>query len=51
MALKQNSLSFLRFRTDVVQDVHPGVLLDGEHEALAFLHVERAGVFDLDPGH
>jgi mannose-6-phosphate isomerase len=41
----------LQFRTDVVQDVHPRVLLDSEDQPLAFLHVERTGVFDLDPWH
>jgi hypothetical protein len=51
IALKHNSISFLRFRTDVVQDVHPGVLFYGEDQPLAFLHVERTSVFYFDPGH
>jgi hypothetical protein len=41
----------LRFRTDVVQDVHPGVLLYGEDQPFALLYVEHTRVFDLDPGY
>jgi hypothetical protein len=34
-----------------VQDVHAGVLLDGEHEPLAGVHVHRSVTFDRQPGH
>jgi len=46
-ALKRNSLSFLWFWTDVVQDIYPGALLDRQHQQLIFLHVERPRTLDI----
>jgi len=46
-ALKRNSLTFLWFWTDVVQDIYPGVLLDRQHQPLVFLPVERLRTLDI----
>jgi hypothetical protein len=40
----------LRTQTDVVEDVHAGVLLDSEDQPLALLDVESASAFYFDPG-
>jgi hypothetical protein len=50
-AQTRNSLPSLCIRTDVVEDIHPRVLLYGEDQPLSFLYVERTRVFDLDFWH
>jgi mannose-6-phosphate isomerase len=38
-------------RTDVVQYVHPSVLLDHQDQPLPLFHVERSYIFDLESWH
>jgi hypothetical protein len=46
----KTAAEFARSQTDMVEDVHASVLLDGENQPLALLDVESASAFYFDPG-
>jgi hypothetical protein len=46
----KTAAEFARSQTDMVEDVHASVLLDGENRPLALIHVESASAFYSDPG-